>query len=88
MKALLGRYSDFFFFLLRVVAAALFLIHGLQKFNIAMLGGAGALRGSSRSGSTRRRRGSFSVRTGQARGLVPICHASAGVAWDALRRIV
>jgi hypothetical protein len=29
-----------------------------------------------------------SVRTGQARGLVPICHASAGVAWDALRRIV
>jgi len=39
MKALLGRYSDFFFFLLRVVAAALFLIHGLQKFNIAMLGG-------------------------------------------------
>jgi putative oxidoreductase len=39
MKALLGRYSDFFFFLLRVVAAALFLIHGLQKFNIAMIGG-------------------------------------------------
>src|SRR3954469_11032525 len=39
MKALLGRYSDFFFFLLRVVAAALFLSHGLQKFNIAMLGG-------------------------------------------------
>ena len=31
---------------------------------------------------------SFSARTGQARGLAPICHASAGVAWDALRRIV
>jgi putative oxidoreductase len=39
MKKLLGPYSDFFFFLLRVVAAAMFLAHGLQKFNIAMLGG-------------------------------------------------
>jgi putative oxidoreductase len=39
MKKLLGPYSDFFFFLLRVVAALMFLAHGLQKFNIAMLGG-------------------------------------------------
>jgi len=39
MKRLLGPYSDFFFFLLRVVAALMFLAHGLQKFNIAMLGG-------------------------------------------------
>ncbi len=39
MKTLLGRYSDFFFFLLRVAAALMFLSHGLQKFNIAMLGG-------------------------------------------------
>ena len=39
MKKLLGPYSDFFFFLLRVVAALMFLTHGLQKMNIAMLGG-------------------------------------------------
>ena len=39
MKRLLGPYSDFFFFLLRVAAALMFLAHGLQKFNIAMLGG-------------------------------------------------
>ena len=39
MKKLLGPYSDFFFFLLRVVAALMFLAHGLQKFNVAMLGG-------------------------------------------------
>ena len=39
MKKLLGPYSDFFFFLLRAAAALMFLAHGLQKFNIAMLGG-------------------------------------------------
>jgi putative oxidoreductase len=39
MKNLLGRYSDVFFLLLRVVAALMFLSHGLQKFNVAMLGG-------------------------------------------------
>ena len=39
MKKLLGPYSDFFFFLLRVVAGLMFLAHGLQKFNVAMLGG-------------------------------------------------
>ena len=39
MKSLLGKYSDVFFFLLRVAAALMFLSHGLQKFNIAMLGG-------------------------------------------------
>jgi putative oxidoreductase len=39
MKRLLGPYSDFFFFLLRVAAALMFLAHGLQKFNVAMLGG-------------------------------------------------
>ena len=39
MKKLLGPYSDFFFFLLRVVAALMFLAHGLQKFNVQMLGG-------------------------------------------------
>jgi putative oxidoreductase len=39
MKRLLGPYSDFFFFLLRIAAALMFLAHGLQKFNVAMLGG-------------------------------------------------
>ena len=39
MKRLLGPYSDFFFFLLRVFAALMFLAHGLQKMNVAMLGG-------------------------------------------------
>src|SRR5438067_7153301 len=39
MKKLLGPNADFFFFLLRVVAALMFLAHGLQKFNVAMLGG-------------------------------------------------
>jgi putative oxidoreductase len=39
MKNILGKYSDFFFLLLRVVAGLMFLSHGLQKFNIAMLGG-------------------------------------------------
>ena len=39
MKALLGKYSDFFFLLLRVVAALMFLAHGLQKMNVGMLGG-------------------------------------------------
>lgn len=39
MKKILGPYSDVFFFLLRVVAALMFLSHGLQKFNVAMLGG-------------------------------------------------
>src|SRR5438093_1756972 len=39
MKALLGKYSDFFFLLLRIAAALMFLSHGLQKFNVAMLGG-------------------------------------------------
>jgi putative oxidoreductase len=39
VKTLLGRYSDFLFAILRIVAALMFLAHGLQKFNIAMLGG-------------------------------------------------
>jgi putative oxidoreductase len=39
MKRLLGPYSDFFFLLLRVVAALMFMSHGLQKLNVAMLGG-------------------------------------------------
>jgi putative oxidoreductase len=39
MKRLLGPYSDFFFLLLRVVAALMFLSHGLQKLNVHMLGG-------------------------------------------------
>src|SRR5438552_7812941 len=39
MKNILSKYSDFFFLLLRVVAGLMFLAHGLQKFNIAMLGG-------------------------------------------------
>ena len=39
MRKLLGPYADFFFFLLRVVAALMFLAHGLQKFNVQMLGG-------------------------------------------------
>jgi putative oxidoreductase len=39
MKKILGPYSDFLFAVLRVVAALMFLSHGLQKFNIAMLGG-------------------------------------------------
>ena len=39
MKKLLGPYSDVVFFLLRVVAGLMFLTHGLQKLNVAMLGG-------------------------------------------------
>ena len=39
MKKILGPYADVFFFLLRVVAALMFLSHGLQKLNVAMLGG-------------------------------------------------
>jgi|SRR6185369_8658416 len=39
MKSLLGKYSDFFFLLLRVVAGLMFLSHGLQKLNVTMLGG-------------------------------------------------
>ena len=39
MKKLFGPYSDFLFAVLRIVAALMFLSHGLQKFNIAMLGG-------------------------------------------------
>ena len=39
VKSLLGKYGDFLFLLLRVVAGLMFLSHGLQKFNIAMLGG-------------------------------------------------
>jgi len=39
VKKLLGPYSDFFFLLLRVAAALMFLSHGLQKFNVGMLGG-------------------------------------------------
>jgi putative oxidoreductase len=39
MKKLLGPYSDFLFAVLRIVAALMFLSHGLQKFNVAMLGG-------------------------------------------------
>lgn len=39
MKTLLGKYSDFLWAVLRVVAACMFLTHGLQKFNVAMLGG-------------------------------------------------
>ena len=39
MKRLLGPHSEFLFAVLRIVAALMFLAHGLQKFNIAMLGG-------------------------------------------------
>jgi putative oxidoreductase len=39
MKKLLGPYSDFLFAILRIVAALMFLAHGLQKFNVAMVGG-------------------------------------------------
>src|SRR5262245_22395572 len=39
MKRLLGPYSDFFFLLLRVAAGLMFLAHGLQKFNVQMVGG-------------------------------------------------
>ncbi len=39
MKKLLGPYSDFLFAVLRIVAALMFLAHGLQKFNVAMVGG-------------------------------------------------
>ena len=39
MKKLLSPYSEFFFAVLRIVAALMFLAHGLQKFNIAMVGG-------------------------------------------------
>src|SRR5262245_10984123 len=39
MKKLLGPYSDVVFLVLRVVAALMFLSHGLQKFNVSMLGG-------------------------------------------------
>ena len=39
MKKTLGPHSDFFFLLLRVVAALMFLTHGLQKMNVQMLGG-------------------------------------------------
>ena len=39
MKRLLGPYSDFFFLLLRVAAALMFMSHGMQKLNVAMLGG-------------------------------------------------
>jgi putative oxidoreductase len=39
MKKLLGPYSDLLFAILRIVAALMFLSHGLQKFGIAMLGG-------------------------------------------------
>src|SRR4029077_16829962 len=39
MKAFLGKYSDLFFLLLRVVAGLMFLSHGLQKLNVGMLGG-------------------------------------------------
>ena len=39
MKTLLGKHSDLLFAALRIVAAFMFLLHGLQKFNIAMVGG-------------------------------------------------
>ena len=39
MKKLLGPYSDFLFAVLRIVAALMFLSHGLQKFNVAIVGG-------------------------------------------------
>ena len=39
MKSFLGKYSDLLFGVLRVVAALMFLAHGLQKLNVAMLGG-------------------------------------------------
>jgi putative oxidoreductase len=39
VKTLLGPYSDFLFAVLRIVAALMFLAHGLQKFNVAMVGG-------------------------------------------------
>jgi putative oxidoreductase len=39
LKSFLGKYGDFLFLLLRVAAGLMFLSHGLQKFNVAMLGG-------------------------------------------------
>jgi putative oxidoreductase len=39
MRKLLGPYSDFLFAVLRIVAAFMWVSHGLQKFNIAMVGG-------------------------------------------------
>lgn len=39
MKRLLGPYSELLFAVLRIVAALMFISHGLQKFNVAMLGG-------------------------------------------------
>ena len=39
MKRLLGPHADSLFAILRIVAALMFLAHGLQKFNVAMLGG-------------------------------------------------
>jgi putative oxidoreductase len=39
MKRLLGPHSEVIFTVLRVVAAFAFLLHGLQKFNIAALNG-------------------------------------------------
>lgn len=39
MKTFLGKYSDCLFAVLRIVAAVMFVSHGLQKFNIAMVGG-------------------------------------------------
>ena len=39
MKKLLGPYADVVFLLLRVLAALMFISHGLQKMNVAMLGG-------------------------------------------------
>jgi len=39
MKKLLGPYADVLFAVLRIVAALMFVAHGLQKFNVAMVGG-------------------------------------------------
>jgi len=39
MKRLLGPYAEVLFAVLRIVAAFNFLLHGLQKFNIATLHG-------------------------------------------------
>jgi putative oxidoreductase len=39
MRRLLGPHSDLLLAILRVVAALMFMSHGLQKFNVAMLGG-------------------------------------------------
>ena len=39
MKTLLGKHGDLIFAALRIVAALMFLAHGLQKFNVGMLGG-------------------------------------------------